>query len=70
MTPEEWENHIEAYFLYQQLIDFLVGKDAEIAILALQKCIINLRLAKVKYDNDTPEDKEITPAPQDADRLH
>lgn len=52
MNPDEWEKHQIAYHLYDKLIDFLVGHDPEIAILALQKCIINLRMAQV-------EDEEI-----------
>lgn len=50
MDEKDWAKHQEAYHLYLKLVDVLIGEDVEIALLALQKCKINLMLADVNND--------------------
>jgi hypothetical protein len=51
MEDSEWQDHLEAYSLYKQLVEVLIGHDVKIALLALQKCKINLILAQSKDDD-------------------
>lgn len=51
MNDKEWKKHIDAYHLYDKLVDILIGYDVEIALLALQKCKLNLMLCQHDHDS-------------------
>ena len=49
---KEWDRNTRANFLYMEIIDVLIGHDVDIAILALNKCIWNLKLCDEDIGKD------------------